>query len=398
MAKLFIEDLDVREKTVLVRVDFNVPLEKNRVADDQRIRRTLPTIKYILENSGKPVLMSHLGRPKGRRVPEMTLKPCVPVLSQFLGKEVLFADNCVGETVENAVASLKTGDVLLLENLRYHHAETENDPDFSAVLARMGEVYVNDAFGTAHRTHASTVGVTKHVDTCAAGYLMMKEIDYLGRIFKNPQKPVVAVMGGAKISGKIDVISNLLPKVDHILIGGGMMFTFLKAGGFEIGNSLLEADKLEVAAALLEKGSRQLVLPTDCLVSNRFDMRNREIGNLRPVPVTNIPSGYFGLDIGPDTRQRFRSILNTARTVVWNGPMGVFEIDKTAKGTVAIAHILAELTSKGVITVVGGGDSAAAIASAGLTGKISHVSTGGGASLQFLEGKTLPGIAALTEK
>ena len=398
MAKLFIEDLDVRDKRVLVRVDFNVPLEKGRVADDQRIRSALPTIRYILEGHGKPVLMSHLGRPKGQRVLEMTLKPCVPVLTKLLEKEVSFVDDCIGETAQNAVASLREGDVLLLENLRYHRGETENDSIFSAELARLGDIYVNDAFGTAHRAHASTVGVTKHVEACAAGYLMMKEIDYLGRIFKNPERPVVAVMGGAKISGKIDVISNLLPKVDHILIGGGMMFTFLKANGLEVGKSLLEEGKLEVAAALLEKGPLKLVLPTDCMVSDRFDFHKRQVGSLKPVSVADIPSDHFGLDIGPDTIERFRSILEQAGTVVWNGPMGVFEIEKAARGTFAIANILADLTAKGATTVVGGGDSAAAIARAGLTEKISHVSTGGGASLEFLEGKTLPGIAALTDK
>jgi phosphoglycerate kinase len=398
MDKLTIEDLNVRGIRVLMRVDFNVPLEGGRVANDQRIRKALPTIRYILDNGGKLILMSHLGRPKGQRVPEMTLKPCVSVLTQLLEKEVAFADNCVGKPARDAVAALQEGDVLLLENLRYHGAETKNDPEFSAQLAQLGDIYVNDAFGTAHRSHASTVGVTKHFESCAAGYLMMKEIAYLGRLVKNPEKPFVAIMGGAKISGKIDVISNLLPKVDHVLIGGGMMFTFLKAKGLEIGKSLLETDKIDVAAALLEKESRQLILPVDCLVSDHFDFNRREVGKLKHVSVENIPANCFGLDIGPNTLNQFHSILEQAKTIVWNGPMGVFEIVDTSKGTFAIANILAELTGKGVTTVIGGGDSAAAVAKVGVEEKISHVSTGGGASLEFLEGKTLPGIAALTDK
>ncbi len=398
MDKLTIEDLNFHGKRVLMRVDFNVPLESGRVANDQRIRKVLPTIQYILDNGGKLILMSHLGRPKGRRVAEMTLKPCVAVLSQLLDKEVSFAEDCVGKTARDAVATLKEGDVLLLENLRYHEAETKNDPEFSAQLAQLGDIYVNDAFGTAHRSHASTVGVTKHFKSCAAGYLMVNEIAYLGRIVENPEKPFVAIMGGAKISGKIEVIFNLLPKVDHIMIGGGMMFTFLKAKGLEIGKSLLEPDKIDVAASLLKKGSRKLVLPVDCLVSDHIDFTRRQVGKLEVVSVENIPSNGFGLDIGPETRNQFQSILEQAKTIVWNGPMGVFEIADTAKGTFAIANILAQLTEKGVTTVVGGGDSAAAVAKAGVEEKISHISTGGGASLEFLEGKTLPGIAALTDK
>ncbi len=398
MDKLTIQDLNFHGKRVLMRVDFNVPLESGRVANDQRIRKVLPTIQYILDNGGKLILMSHLGRPKGRRVPEMTLKPCAVVLSQLLDKKVSFADDCVGKTARDAVAALKEGDVLLLENLRYHEAETKNDPEFSAQLAKLGDIYVNDAFGTAHRSHASTVGVTKHFKSCAAGYLMINEIAYLGRIVENPEKPFVAIMGGAKISGKIEVIFNLLPKVDHIMIGGGMMFTFLKAKGLEIGKSLLEPDKIDVAASLLEKGSRKLVLPVDCLVSDHIDFTRRQVGKLEVVSVENIPSNGFGLDIGPETRNQFQAILEQAKTIVWNGPMGVFEIADTAKGTFAIANILAQLTEKGVTTVVGGGDSAAAVAKAGVEEKISHISTGGGASLEFLEGKTLPGIAALTDK
>ena len=398
MTKLTVEDLEIRGKRVLMRVDFNVPLEGGRVANDKRIRAALPTIRDILNRSGKLILMSHLGRPKGKRVPAMSLEPCSTVLSELLGKKVAFARDCVGEAVETAVEKLEEGDVLLLENLRFHKGETDNDTDFAARLARLGDVYVNDAFGTAHRAHASTVGVTGYIDQCAAGYLLMKELNYLGNVIENPEKPFVAILGGSKISGKIDVISNLLPKVDRIIIGGGMAYTFFKARGLEIGNSLLEEDKIDFAKALLDQGEGKIVLPVDCLISDTFDFGARQIGELKEVGADAIPKGWFGLDIGSESIKKFRSVLEEARTIVWNGPMGVFEIDETAKGTYAVATVLAEATARGATTVIGGGDSASAVNKAGVADKVSHVSTGGGASLEFMEGKALPGVEALTDK
>ncbi|HHP7236102.1 MAG TPA: phosphoglycerate kinase [Desulfobacterales bacterium] len=398
MNKLTVEDLELQGRRVLMRVDFNVPLQDGRVADDGRIRAALPTIRHILEKNGKLVLMSHLGRPKGSRVPEMSLQPCTDVLDDLLQAETAFAPDCVGEEAEAASQRLAEGQLLLLENLRFHAGETENDPEFAGQLARLGDVYVNDAFGTAHRAHASTEGVTRHFKQCAAGFLMMKEIEFLGRVVEKPEKPYVAVLGGAKISGKIDVISNLLPKVEKILIGGGMMYTFLKARGLEIGNSLLEADRLEMAANILEAAGGKIVLPEDCVVSDRFDFKNRQVGELQTVSAGAIPADAYGMDIGERTVERFRAELQDAQTVAWNGPMGVFEIDATAKGTFAIARILADITEKGATTVIGGGDSAAAVRKAGVQDRVSHVSTGGGASLEFMEGKTLPGISALTDK
>ncbi|MBT8365284.1 MAG: phosphoglycerate kinase [Deltaproteobacteria bacterium] len=398
MKKLTVEDLELQGKRVLMRVDFNVPLENGKVANDKRIRAAFPTIKYIVEKGGKLILMSHLGRPNGQRVPEMSLKPCVAVLSELLGKEVAFVDDCVGATVESAVDKLENGDLLLLENLRYYKEETANDPVFAEKLAKSGDLYVNDAFGTAHRAHASTEGVTHFFDQCAAGYLMMKELDYLGNVIENPARPYVAILGGAKISGKIDVITNLLPKVDKVIIGGGMAYTFFKAQGLEIGKSLLEADKVSYAKEILAQGGDKIVLPADCQVTDFFDFDARKIGVLKQVGIDAIPADWVGLDIGSKSIEKFRSVLSDARTVVWNGPMGVFEIPQTAIGTYAIADILADVTAGGAITVIGGGDSASAVDKAGVADKVSHVSTGGGASLEFMEGKTLPGVAALTDK
>jgi phosphoglycerate kinase len=398
MDKLTVEDLDLKGKRVLMRVDFNVPLESGKVANDKRIRAALPTIKYITNADGKLILMSHLGRPKGKRVPEMSLQPCVAVLSALLGKKVRFIDDCIGEAVEAAVESLDDGDILLLENLRYYPEETENDPDFAAKLAQLGDVYVNDAFGTAHRAHASTEGVTHHITQCAAGYLLMKELDYLGGVMADPAKPFVAILGGAKISGKIDIISNLLPRVDNIIIGGGMTYTFFKAQGKEIGKSLLEEDKIDLAKELLAQGGQKLILPVDCMVSDTFDFDGRKVGALKEVAADEIPANEFSIDIGPKSIEKFRSIISAAKTVVWNGPMGVFEIEDTARGTYAIANALAEATAHGATTVIGGGDSASAIQKAGVADKVSHVSTGGGASLELMEGKVLPGVAALTDK
>jgi phosphoglycerate kinase len=398
MKKLTIEDLTVKGKRVLMRVDFNVPLESGKVANDKRIRAALPSIKYIVAKGGKLILMSHLGRPKGQRVPEMSLKACVPVVSDLLGKPVGFVEDCWGEEVETAVEKLGNGQILLLENLRYYKEETDNDPKFAAGLANLGDVYVNDAFGTAHRAHASTAGVTRYITQCAAGYLLMKELDFLGRVMENPKKPFVAILGGAKISGKIDVISNLLPKVDNILIGGGMSYTFLKAQGKEIGNSLLEKDKIDIAKKLLSEGEGKIILPVDCIISDSFDFDARKVGTLKEVDAAEILEGWVGLDIGSKSLEIFRSVLEAAKTVVWNGPMGVFEIEDTAKGTFNIARMLAQATSMGATTVIGGGDSASAVDKAGVADQVSHVSTGGGASLEFMEGKDLPGVAALTDK
>ena len=398
MKKLTVEDLDLHGKRVLMRVDFNVPLEDGKVANDKRIQAALPTIRYIVEKGGKLILMSHLGRPKGSRVSGMSLKPCVAVLSRLLGKDVAFVDDCIGEAVETAANGLNAGDVLLLENLRYYKEETDNDSGFAGKLAKLGDMYVNDAFGTAHRAHASTEGVTHFIDQCAAGYLMVKELDYLGRVMENPERPFVAILGGAKISGKIDVITNLLPKVDKVIIGGGMAYTFFKARGLEIGRSLLETDKVAYAKEILAQGGDKLVLPVDCMVTDFFDFNARKIGTLKEVGADAIPLDWESLDIGSKSIETFRSVLENAKTVIWNGPMGVFEIDETARGTYAIAELLAQVTAKGATTVIGGGDSASAVNKAGVADKVSHVSTGGGASLEFIEGKTLPGVAALTDK
>lgn len=398
MQKLTIDDVQLNGKRVLVRVDFNVPQDVHQhITDDTRIVESLPTIKKILSSGGRAILMSHLGRPKGKPKPEFSLRPAAEHLSKLLGQPVTLAPDCIGDSVRTMVESMKNGDCLMLENLRFHSEEEANDPAFAKQLASFGELYVNDAFGTAHRAHASTEGVTKFVVTSVAGYLMQKELEYLGKAVGNPARPYVAILGGSKISGKIDVIQNLMNKVDALLIGGGMMFTFYKAQGMEIGDSLLEADKVDLAKQILADATKRnvrLLLPVDCVVADKVE--NDAMTNV--VGVKAIPTGWKGLDIGPESIKMFSEEILKAKTVVWNGPMGVFEVEKFATGTNVIARALADATKSGTVTIVGGGDSAAAIAQAGLQKAVSHVSTGGGASLEFLEGKVLPGVAALTDK
>jgi len=397
MNKLSIDSVNFNNKKVLVRVDFNVPLDENQnITNDIRIKSSLPTINKLVDDGGKVILMSHLGRPKGERKQEFSLKPVAARLSELLDKEVKLAPDCIGEETEKLVNEMNSGDVILLENVRFHKEETGNEPKFAKQLASLGEVYVNDAFGSAHRAHASTQGVTKYIETCAAGYLMQKELDYLGSALAEPKRPYCAILGGAKISGKIDVIDNLLDKVDTLIIGGGMAFTFFKAQGKEIGKSLLEEEKLELAGELLgklESSKAKFLLPVDVVVAEEF----RNDSPAETVNVDNIPSNKMGLDIGKESIKLFKDELLKSKTIVWNGPMGVFEMDNFAEGTMEIAKALADATSNGTVTVIGGGDSAAAISKSGLEKQVSHVSTGGGASLEFLEGKTLPGVAALTD-
>jgi len=396
--KLFVEDLDVSGKRVIVRVDFNVPLKDGKVESDKRLKESLPTIKYLRDKGAKVILMSHLGRPDGKRVADMSLRPVAEVLSTLLGTPVAFAEDCVGAPAEQAVAALAPGGVLLLENLRFHAAEEENDPAFAKQLAALADVYVNDAFGTAHRAHASTEGITKFVAKAASGYLMKKELDFLGQALGDPKRPFVAVIGGSKVSGKIDVIKNLLPRVDKLLIGGGMTYTFLKAQGLEVGKSIVENDKLELARSLMAEAGDKLQLGTDFVVTDKLDFKARTVGALKTVAKNAIPADWEAVDAGPETVAAFTKVLVGAKTIVWNGPVGVFEIDATAKGTIGIAEALAKATAAGATTIIGGGDSASAVKKAGVASKVSHVSTGGGASLEFLEGKALPGVVALTDK
>ena len=397
MNKKTIEQVELCCKRVLVRVDFNVPLDENKnITDDKRIVESLPTINKIIAEGGKAILMSHLGRPKGQVNPKYSLAPCAKRLGELIGKEVKIAPDCIGAETKALIDAMQAGDVVLLENLRYHAEEEKNDPEFAKQLSELGDIYVNDAFGSAHRAHASTEGVTKYLAVSVAGYLMKKELDYLGGAILNPKRPYCAILGGAKISGKIDVINNLLDKVDIMIIGGGMAYTFFKAQGYEIGTSLLEAEKIDMAKDLLERFSKsnvKVLLPVDTLVASEFS-------NDSPATVVRsneIPADKMGMDIGPETRILFSSAILESKTIVWNGPMGVFEFDNYANGTNQIANALVEATKRGSITVIGGGDSAAAIAKAGLENEVSHVSTGGGASLEFLEGKVLPGVEALNE-
>jgi len=391
MNKKTVKDLDVQGKKVLVRVDFNVPLDdQQNITDDRRIVSALPTIRYLLNHGAAVILMSHLGRPKGQVQPEYSLGPVATRLSELLAQPVRMVPDCVGPDVQAAVAAMNPGDVVLLENLRFHNEETKNEPEFARQLASLADLYVNDAFGTAHRAHASTEGVT-HYLPAAAGFLMEKELDFLGKAVESPRHPFVAILGGAKISDKIGVIDNLLGKVDKLIIGGGMANTFLKAQGYAVADSLVEDDSLESARMLLKQGQNKLILPVDVVVADGFANDAQK----QVVKIDAVPAGWRILDIGPDTVKLFSDLLTTAKTVVWNGPMGVFEFPEFARGTFALAHTLANIQA---VTIIGGGDSAAAIEQAGLADRITHISTGGGASLEFLEGKTLPGVAALADR
>ena len=380
-----------------MRVDFNVPLDDHKtITDDKRIFESLPSIKKVIADGGRLILMSHLGRPKGKVNPDFSLAPVAAKLAELLGSPVTMAKECIGAEVTEQVLAMKDGDVMLLENLRFHPEEEANDPDFSKKLAELGEVYVNDAFGTAHRAHASTEGITHFITTAVAGYLIEKELLYLGKALQEPECPFVAILGGSKISGKIDVLENLFKKVDTVLIGGAMVFTFFKAQGYNIGKSLVEESKVELALKILEEAKNKgikLLLPTDVILTAEISADASSYA----ASIASIPDTMIGVDIGPITTETYRNEILSARTVLWNGPMGVFEIDNFATGTMAVAKALTEATAKGATTIVGGGDSAAAIAKAGLAHEITHISTGGGASLEFLEGKELPGIAALND-
>ena len=392
--KMSVADLDVKGKRVICRVDFNVPLDsEGNITDDKRIRGALPTIKYIIENGGKLILVSHLGRPKNGFEAKYSMKPAAEHLSKLLGKEVILAKDVIGEDAKAKAAALKEGEILMLENVRFHKEETKNDPAFAKELASMADLYVNDAFGTAHRAHASTAGLADYLPS-ACGFLIKKELDVMGKALDNPERPFVAILGGAKVSDKISVIENLIDKVDTLIIGGGMAYTFFKAQGHGVGKSICEDDKVELASNLLAKAKEKgvnLLLPVDNVVGKEFDANTEA----KTVPSEAIPDDWMGLDIGEETIKLFSEAIKGAKTVVWNGPMGVFEMERFANGTKKIAEALA---NSDAISIVGGGDSAAAVEQLGFADKITHISTGGGASLEFLEGKELPGIAVLNEK
>jgi phosphoglycerate kinase len=388
--KKTIRDIDVRGKRVLVRVDFNVPVKEGKVGDDTRIRAALPTLEYLLENGAALILCSHLGRPKGEVKSEFSLRPVAEYLGNLLGKPVAFAEDCIGPKAEEAAKALNPGGVLLLENTRFHAGETKNDPDMAKQLAALADVYVNDAFGSAHRAHSSTEGVTKFLPA-VAGFLLEKEIKYLGQAVANPDRPFVAILGGAKISDKIGVIKNLLAKADSILIGGGMANTFFKAEGYPVGDSLVEDEALDTAKEILAQAGKKFRLPVDVVIADKFEADAAH----KTMATGPIPDGWRILDIGPETEAHFAKIIKDAKTVVWNGPMGVFEFPEFAKGTFAVAQAAAESAA---VTIVGGGESVAAVKQSGLADKITHISTGGGASLEMLEGLTLPGVAALQDK
>ncbi|MEZ7975428.1 MAG: phosphoglycerate kinase [SAR324 cluster bacterium] len=396
--KQFIEALPLEGLRVLTRVDFNVPLNDELIiTDNGRITGALPTIRHIVEQGGKAVLMSHLGRPGGERVEKLSLKPVAEELSGLLGQKVILAPDCIGHEVETLVNSMQNGEVVLLENLRFHKAETKNETEFCKELGKLGDVYVNDAFGTAHRAHASSAGVTEFFAESAVGYLIRKELQFLGRAISEPIRPFTAILGGAKVSDKIKVIEKILDKVQTLIIGGGMACTFMKAQGHKIGASLLEEDSLDYANELINKAQEkgvELLLPIDAVIADRFD-KNAETRLV--TAEEGAPEGWLILDIGPQSTEIFCEAVLRSRTVLWNGPMGVFEMEAFAKGTFAIAQSLAEATDKGTVTIIGGGDSAAAIKQFGLSGRITHVSTGGGASLEFLEGKELPGVSIIQQ-
>ena len=394
--KKSVEDLVVKGKKVLVRCDFNVPLQDGVITDENRIVAALPTIEKLIKDGGKVILCSHMGKPKGEPKQELSLAPVAKRLSEKLGKEVVFAkdDTVVGENAKKAVAEMKDGDVVLLENTRYRKEETKNEDNFSQELASLAEIFVNDAFGSSHRAHCSTVGVTKYVKESAVGYLMDKEINFLGNAVNNPERPFVAILGGSKVSDKINVINNLLEKVDTLIIGGGMAYTFAVAQGGKVGNSLLEADKVEYAKEMMKKAEEKgvkFLIPVDTVITKEF----KNDTEYKTVPTKEIPDGWQGLDIGEESRKLFAEAIKNAKTVVWNGPMGVFEFANFAKGTEAVAEALAKIDAT---TIIGGGDSAAAVNQLGYGSKMTHISTGGGASLEFLEGKELPGVVAVDDK
>jgi phosphoglycerate kinase len=400
VAKKTVEDIpgkEVQGKKVFVRCDFNVPLdEKQNISSDKRIKASLPTIKYLIDKGAKLILASHLGRPKGEVKKEMSLAPVQKKLSELVGKPVKMVSDCVGPEVQKAVDGLKVGEILLLENLRFHKEETKNDPKFAKELASLADIYVSDAFGTVHRAHASTEGIAHHLPAYA-GLLIEKELKFLGGALTDPKRPFVAIIGGAKISGKLEVLKSLLDKVDKLIVAGGMAYTFFKARGTKVGDSLVEDDLIKDAKEILKTAIDKdvpFLLPLDHVVADKFD----ENAKTQIVPRTTIPDGWRGMDIGPDTIKKFTHALKGAKTIVWNGPMGVFEMEKFAKGTLEVAKAVAAETEKGAVSVIGGGDSASAVKKAGLADKMSHISTGGGASLEFLEGKVLPGIAVLQDK
>ena len=391
--KKTVEDIDVSGKKVLVRCDFNVPLDNGVITSDKRIVASLPTIEYLIKNNAKVILCSHLGRPKGEFKPEFSLAPVAARLSELLGKEVKMAKDVVGESAQALSKELKDGDVMLIENVRFHAEETKNDPQFSKKLASLADIFVNDAFGSAHRAHSSTTGVADYIPA-VCGYLIQKEIAFIGGALENPKRPLVAILGGAKVSDKIGVITNLLEKVDTLIVGGGMAYTFMKSLGHSIGDSLLEEDKIELAKEMMEKAEAKgvkFLIPVDNVAGKEYKPDTEDM----IVPSDEIPDGWMGLDIGPKTRELFSEAIKGSGTVIWNGPMGVSEWEKFAAGTIAVATAVAE---SGAISIIGGGDSAAAVKKLGFADKMSHISTGGGASLEYLEGKDLPGIVALNDK
>lgn len=400
MNKKTIDDISVKGKKVLVRCDFNVPIKDGKITDETRIKGALPTIKKLMADGAKVILCSHMGKPKGEPKPELSLAPVAKRLSEHLGVDVVFAadDNVVGEQAKAAVANMKDGDVVLLQNTRYRAEETKNEDNFSKELASLAEVFVNDAFGSAHRAHCSTVGVTQYLSPCAAGYLLGKELDFLGNAIDNPVRPLVAILGGAKVADKLNVISNLLDKCDTLIIGGGMAYTFMKANGYEVGKSLVDDEKIDYCKEMMQKAKdlgKTLLLPIDTVVTKDFPNPIDAEIDVKTVSADQIPADMEGLDIGEKTRALFAEQVKTAKTVVWNGPMGVFENPTLAKGTIAVAKALAETDAT---TIIGGGDSAAAVIQLGFADKMSHISTGGGASLEYLEGKVLPGIDVIADK